>query len=184
MNLRPHGPQPCTLPDCATSRKLLFVKISFDTPFFNLSLQSYRLRSIGTGIRSYQYPRSALGSIFFTTTVVSGKSFFNIVRLTHIIPVGSYTEQYVNNIFHYFKRPSRFGRDTLPDLSRSFAGTAPHPDTTICSILSILFSASPFLNESSVGQPVLSVVEGPHPENEIAKIGKIKQLNPKLLAKK
>jgi len=69
-------------------------------------------------------------------------------------------------------------------MSRSFAGTAPNPDTTICSILSILFSASPFLNESSVGQPVLSVVEGPHPENEIAKIGKIKQLNPKLLAKK
>ncbi len=42
------------------------------------------------------------------------------------------------------------------------------------------FSASPFINESSVGQPVLSVDEGPHPENEIAKIGKIKQLNPKL----
>ncbi|MCM4151132.1 hypothetical protein DHD05_05970 [Arenibacter sp. N53] len=46
------------------------------------------------------------------------------------------------------------------------------------------FSESPFINESSVGQPVLSVDEGPHPENEIAKIGKIKQFNPNLMAKK
>jgi len=34
-----------------------------------------------------------------------------------------------------------------------------------------------------VGQPVLSVDEGPHPENPIAKIGKFKQLYPKLLTK-
>jgi hypothetical protein len=115
---------------------------------------------------------------------MSGKSFFNIVGLTHIIPVGSYTEQYINHIFHNFRRPSRLGRDTLPGLSRSFAGTAPHPDTIICSLLLIYFQNLHFTNESSVGQPVLSVDEGPHPENEIAKIGKIKQLYPKLLTKK
>jgi len=59
---------------------------------------------------------------------VGNKPFFNIVRMTHIIPVGRFTKQYVNYIIHYFKRPSRPGRDTLPSLSRSFAGTAPHPE--------------------------------------------------------
>ena len=147
MNLRPHGPQPCTLPDCATSRKLLFVKISFDTSFLYLSFQLPRLASVGTGISFYQNPRSAPGGILFTTTNMGDKPFFNIVGLTHIVTVGRFTKQYVNQIFHNFKRPSRLGRDTLPGLSRSFAGTAPHP------------------------------------ENEIAKIGKIKQFNPKLLSK-
>ena len=122
LNLRPHGPQPCTLPDCATSRKLLFVKVSFDTSFLYLSFQLHRLNSIDTWISIYQNPRSALGCILFTTIIVGNKSFFYIVRLTHIIPVGSFTEQYVNYIFHNFKRPSRPRRDTLPGLSRSFGG--------------------------------------------------------------
>ncbi len=78
-------------------------------------------------------------------------------------------------------RPSRPRRDTLP------VRPAPLRELRHIPILQFAqysFSASPFINESSVGQPVLSVDEGPHPKNEIAKIGKIKQFNPNLLAKK
>lgn len=128
MNLRPHGPQPCALPDCATSRKSLFIEVSFNTSFLDLPFQLHCLSSIGTRVSLDQYPRPSLGCIFFTTTIMCDKSFLNIVRLTNIILAQRFTIQYVNNKFHHFMRPSRHRRDTLPGLSRSSAGTAPHPE--------------------------------------------------------
>ena len=151
--------------NCATSRKLLFVEISFDTPFLYLSFQLHCLDSIGTGKSFYQNPRPALGCILFTTTIVGNKSFFNIVSLTHIIPVGRFTEQYINYIIHYFKRPSRPWRDTLPDLSRSFAGTAPHPENYFSSRyrlipLFLIFPSNRTASDRSEQGYVLTNIQG------------------------